>query len=110
VCLPPFEGFGLVPLECLALGTVPMGFHGNGALDYLDAVTGAGMTRYPDLDGAAARIDALVADPVAAAEISAAGPALAARYRRELFDERWTDALARFLGEAPSTTTSRQRG
>ncbi len=78
-----------------------MGFHGNGALDYLDAVTGAGMTRYPDLDGAVERIEALVADPVAAGELSAAGPAIAAAYRREIFDERWSDALSRFLGEAP---------
>ncbi len=100
VCLPPFEGFGLVPLESLALGTVPLGFHGNGALDYLDAVTGRGMTRYPELDDAAQRIEALVADPAAAEEVSAAGPEIAARYRREVFDERWTGELARFLAAA----------
>lgn len=103
ICLSPLEGFALVPLEALAMGTVPLGFHGNGALDYLDAVIGRGLTRYPDLDGVVDRIEWFVADTVAAEGVSNAGPRAAAPYRREIFDQRWTDELSRFLGEAPAT-------
>jgi hypothetical protein len=102
--LGPLHGFGLVPLESLALGTVPLGFHGQGALDYLDEVTGAGLTHYPDLDGVVARLERLVADPEAAATISAAGPDVAARYGPEVFERRWVDELAARLGESPDAS------
>ena len=102
VSLGPLHGFGLVPLESLALGTVPLGFHGGGSLDYLDDVVGAGLTYYPDLDGAIDRMEWLVSDLAAAERISAAGPAAAAPYRREVFDQHWVDELGRLLGEAPS--------
>ena len=102
VSLGPLHGFGLVPLESLALGTVPLGFHGNGARDYLDEVVGAGLTHYPDLDGVVDRIERLVADPAAAAAISEAGPIAAFPFRREVFESRWVDELSGWLGEPPT--------
>jgi hypothetical protein len=100
--LGPLHGFGLVPLESLALGTVPLGFHGQGALDYLDDVVGAGLTHYPDLDGVVDRLVRLLDDSAAAAAISTAGPAVAARFGPDEFERRWVEQLAALLGESPS--------
>jgi Glycosyl transferases group 1 len=97
VCLAPLEGFGLVPLEALAVGTVPIGFHGGGGRDYLDETVGAGMTQYPDLDGVADRMARLARDDAAALAISRAGPDIAAPFNRETFDRQWTDELERLV-------------
>jgi glycosyltransferase involved in cell wall biosynthesis len=109
ICLAPLEGFALVPLESLALGTVPLGFHGNGALDYLDDTTGQGLTRYPDLDGVVDRVERFVGDPAGAEVVARAGPGIAAPYRREVFDAHWTERLARFLGESPRPGSASER-
>jgi hypothetical protein len=101
VCLAPLEGFGLVPLEALAVGTVPIGFHGGGGRDYLDDTVGAGMTQYPDLDGVADRMARLARDDAAALAISQAGPQIAAPFNREAFDRQWTGELARLLESKP---------
>ncbi len=101
VCLAPLEGFGLVPLEALAVGTVPFGFHGGGARDYLDETVGAGLTQYPDLDGVADRMARLFHDESAALTISDAGPAVAAPFTRAAFDRNWIEELTQLLGEEP---------
>ncbi|MEI5687523.1 glycosyltransferase family 4 protein [Sphingomonas kyungheensis] len=82
------EGFGLPPLEAMALGCPTIASHAGA----MPEVCADGAMLVPALDAAAwrAAIRRLLADPEARAALSAAGRARAARFR-------WREAARRYL-------------
>ena len=91
------EGFGLVALEAMALGTTVLGFDGYGGRDFLRDGVNAACTAYGDFVGLATRIAATVGDPARAARLADGGHRTAAGYGYEPFREAWTARIAQFL-------------
>lgn len=87
--LTPAEGFGLLPLEAMAMGTVVLGFDGFGGRHYLRPGENALVRRYPDIDGVAQDLAAVLREPARAAGLRAAGAATAACYDYDRFRRRW---------------------
>jgi glycosyltransferase involved in cell wall biosynthesis len=54
------EGFGVVPLESVAMGTTVMGFDGLGGRDYMRPGINCAVTAYPGFEGLADRIVAVL--------------------------------------------------
>jgi len=97
VALSPCEGFGLVPLEAMALGATVLGFEGFGGRDYMRPGINCLTRAFPNLEGIAQDLVDCLRGPERAAEIAAQGPASAARYSRHRFDEAWRRQLDAWL-------------
>jgi len=92
------EGFGLVPLEAMAMGTVAIGYDAFGGRQYFRDGANAFVAPYPDIDGVVERVIAAVADAERAERVAAAGRATAAQYGYAAFRERWIEQFQRLLG------------
>lgn len=88
--LTPSEGFGLIPLEAMALGVTVAGFDGYGGREYMTPENCA-CRPYPDIEGAIANLTQLLADHEFAEAMSAAGILTAANYSKNVFEESWTN-------------------
>jgi hypothetical protein len=97
VSLSPAEGFGLVPLEAMAMGTTVTGFDGFGGRDYMASGKNCLVTSYPDVEGVARRLVAAVREPRLAEYLAEQGRLTAARFTYERFRAGWRDELQRFL-------------
>jgi len=99
--LAPSEGFGLMPLEAMALGCVVAGFDGFGGRDYLRPGSNCAVTAYADIEGVADQLNALLADPDEAVILAEAGrvTALAPQYTYQAFRENWCAVFEHFLAE-----------
>ncbi len=97
VASSPCEGFGLVPLEAMALGATVLGFDGFGGRDYMRPGINCLTRAFPNLEGIAQDLVDCLRGPERAAEIAAQGPASAARYSRHRFDEAWRRQLDAWL-------------
>lgn len=95
------EGFGLVPLEAMALGTLVVGYDGFGGRHYLRDAENCRVAPYPEIE----RVAQLLIDAVRAPEESAAlarrGPATAAKFSYAAFRDAWIDEFSRILRIAP---------
>jgi len=100
--LAPSEGFGLMPLEAMALGCAVVGFDGFGGRDYMRSGINCAVTTYADIEGVADRLQALLAKPNETATLAAAGQAtaLAPQYTYQSFRENWCAVFKRFLIES----------
>ncbi|SIQ52556.1 Glycosyl transferases group 1 [Rhizobium sp. RU35A] len=98
VSLSICEGFGLVPLEAMALGTMVLGFDGFGGRDYARPGVNCRVQPYPNLAGIAQDLVHCLRHPESTATIASHGPATAARYSQERFRESWRRELALMLG------------
>jgi hypothetical protein len=98
--LAPAEGFGLMPLEAMALGCTIVGFDGYGGRDYLLPGINCAVTAYADIEGVADRLLTLLASQDEAMMLAEAGrlSAGAPRYTYQAFRERWRGIFTRFLG------------
>jgi glycosyltransferase involved in cell wall biosynthesis len=97
--LAPSEGFGLMPLEAMALGCTVAGFDGFGSRDYLRPGINCAATAYANVERLADQLRALLADPDNAAILAEAGRATASvrQYTYQAFRENWCAVFKRFL-------------
>lgn len=100
LCLSPFEGFGLIPLEAMSCGTVVVGFHGGGGRSYYCSGWGmnALMCEYPDYRRLADYFAKLLRDYALARRLARRGRRTAADYSYEKFRSAWIKELAPLLG------------
>ena len=101
VTLSAAEGFGLVPLEAMALGTVVVGYDAFGGRHYLRSGENSLVAPYPDIDRVAEMLIAADADPTRSASIAAQGRATATHYSYAAFREKWIGEFSRVLRQEP---------
>jgi len=94
------EGFGLMPLEAMAMGTTVLGFDGYGGRDYMQPGINAGVAAYPDVEGLAKQIAEIIEDPVRGEAMAEAGRAMARAplYTYERFRTDWVEQFRRMFG------------
>jgi hypothetical protein len=97
VSLSPAEGFGLVPLEAMALGTTVIGFDAFGGREYMRPGKNCLVTPYPDIEGVAERLVAALGAPAFAERLAAAGRRTALQFGYQRFRDAWHDQFRRFL-------------
>lgn len=95
------EGFGLVPLEAMAMGTLVTGVDGLGGRDYLRPGENCLTGTITDLKPLPDTIARAFADEALAAACAARGYETAQRYGHGPFKEAWIGQFARFLGVEP---------
>lgn len=89
--LSPAEGFGLMPLEAMAMGATVIGFDGFGGRDYMLPGVNCDVTAFADIEGVADRIVRAIAEPDRAEALAKAGGETArqARYAYDHFRACW---------------------
>lgn len=95
--LSPAEGFGLIPLEAMAMGTTVLGFDGFGGRQYMQSGTNCLVTSYPDLGGLIHQVIAAVRDQALGQRLSKEGRVCAQAYKYSRFSAAWHGELGRFL-------------
>lgn len=95
------EGFGLVPLEAMALGTMVTGVDGLGGRDYLKPGENCLTASITDLNPLAETVARAFADETLAEACAAAGRQTAQGYGHGPFKSAWLKQFSAFLGEAP---------
>ncbi|TAN66294.1 MAG: glycosyltransferase family 1 protein [Magnetospirillum sp.] len=100
VTLSVAEGFGLMPLEAMAMGATLLGFDGIGGRDYMRSGVNCAVVAYPDLEGVAESILAALRAPDEAEALAMVGwaTATAPLYTQERFRADWSGQFARILG------------
>ena len=101
VTLSAAEGFGLVPLEAMAMGCTVIGYDGFGGRDYMRAGENCLVAPYPGIDRVVADVIAAVSDDRRSADIARRGHETAQRYSYAAFRAAWIDEFSRALGVAP---------
>jgi glycosyltransferase involved in cell wall biosynthesis len=97
VCLSATEGFGLVPLEAMAMGTTVIGFDGFGGSEYMKSGRNCLVTRYPDIEGVAERLVTALGAPVFAQRLAKGGRVTASHFTYARFRAAWNHELQHFL-------------
>jgi hypothetical protein len=97
------EGFGLVPLEAMAMGTLVCGYDGFGGRQYMRPGENCAVAPYPDVDLVAERLIAAVCDPQSGAQMAQRGRETAAHYSYAAFRRAWIDELRQALRIEPVT-------
>jgi len=97
VSLSPAEGFGLVPLEAMAMGTTVIGFDAFGGREYMNPGQNCLVTSYPDVEGVAERLVSALRAPAFAERLAEAGRLTASRFSRRRFHAAWHYEFRRFL-------------
>ena len=89
--LSPAEGFGLMPLEAMAMGTTVVGFDGFGGREYMRPGRNCAVVAYADMEGLAQRLKRVGEDLRHAARLAAAGHATGRsdRYSYARFRSDW---------------------
>ena len=91
------EGFGLVPLEAMAMGTMVVGYDGFGGRHYMRTGENCDVAPYPDIERVAELLIDATRTPGRSEEIAARGRTTAAQYSRESFRHSWIDEFRRVL-------------
>lgn len=91
------EGFGLVPLEAMAMGTTVVGFDGFGGRDYMRDGINCSVASYPDIEAVADKLIAITRSPEMAAQLAAEGRDTATQYTYARFRDAWTQELSGLL-------------
>lgn len=94
------EGFGLVPLEAMAMGATVIGYDGFGGRHYLRSGSNCAVAPYPDVEAIADMLIALTDDPVRAEALARRGRDTAAEFTYSRFRRSWTEELRGALGRA----------
>lgn len=102
--LVPHEGFGLMPLEAMAMGCTVLGFDGGGGRDYLRDGENCAVVGYPDIDGLIEKVVSVFEDPLLAASLALAGKrmATAGPYTYEHFRDSWRTIFSNRLNLVPT--------
>ena len=96
--LSPAEGFGLVPLEAMAMGAAVVGYDGFGGRHYMRDAENCAVASYPHIDRVADKLIELVERPDHARQLAKAGRETAAAYSYDRFRVDWINRLSRALG------------
>jgi hypothetical protein len=95
------EGFGLVPLEAMALGCAVIGYDGFGGRQYMRPNENCLVAPYPDIERVAAMLIAAVDDPTGSGRLAQRGRDTAREYSYAAFRRAWIDELATALRMPP---------
>jgi hypothetical protein len=95
--LSPAEGFGLVPLEAMGMGTIVLGFDGFGGREYMVPGHNCAVADYPNIRGVVDGIILAMRDPAAAQSMVLAGVETASQYTYKAFRNAWVHELDLFL-------------
>lgn len=100
------EGFGLVPLEAMAMGATVVGFDGFGGRDYMEPGTNCLIASYPDAEKVAHCLVIAMRDQALAERLAQAGRITAQRYSYARFRSAWHEQLLHLfeLGEKTHPT------
>lgn len=91
--LSPIEGFGLVPLEAMALGCTVMGFDGMGGSQYMQDRVNCSVSGFADLDSVVEKTHQVISCSNTAKDLAIAGAATARSYDFLTFKESWRPVL-----------------
>jgi glycosyltransferase involved in cell wall biosynthesis len=92
------EGFGLVPLEAMALGTLVCGYDGFGGRQYMRPDENCAVGAYPHVEIVAERLIAAVREPQRSARMAQHARETAAHYSYAAFRSAWIEEFKRVLG------------
>jgi glycosyltransferase involved in cell wall biosynthesis len=104
LALSAAEGFGLVPLEAMALGAAVVGYDGFGGRHYMRAGENCEVAAYPHIERVAELLIAAVANPERSEQIAQRGHQTAAQYSYAEFRRAWIEELRRALHIEPLST------
>ena len=99
------EGFGLVPLEAMAMGTLAVGYDGFGGRHYMRPGDNCLVAPYPRIEQVAEDLIAALRDPARGARIARRGCATAAAYSHAAFRRAWIEELRGALRIEPACAT-----
>lgn len=91
------EGFGLVALEAMALGTLVCGYDGFGGRQYMRPYENCATAPYPCIDLVAERLVAAVREPQRGAHLARNGRLMAKNYSYAAFRSAWIQELEQAL-------------
>jgi len=94
------EGFGLVPVEAMALGTIVAGYDAFGGRHYMRTGENCLVAPYPEIERVVDALIAVIDAPDRGAALVEAGRATAAQYSYAAFRTRWMAEFSRVLGIA----------
>jgi len=92
------EGFGLVPLEAMAMGTVVTGFDGVGGRMYMSTSHNCAVSPYPRLEPLADHFVNAVRNERFARKLARNGQATARRFTYPVFRKAWKAEFSNILG------------
>jgi glycosyltransferase involved in cell wall biosynthesis len=95
------EGFGLVPLEAMAMGALVIGYDGYGGRHYMRPNENCAVAPYPQIEHVADLLIAAVNDPVRSAEMAGRGRETAVQFTYAAFRLAWIDTLSTALKLRP---------
>ena len=95
------EGFGLVPLEAMAMGTTVIGYDGFGGRQYMRPNENCAVVPYPQIERVAELLIAAVRDPGPSEQMARRGRETAARYSYAAFRQAWIKEFSQALQIAP---------
>jgi len=97
------EGFGLMPLEAMGMGTTVLGFDGFGGRDYMRPGINCAVTAYPDVEKLVEQIATVLGDPGYAEALAEAGRMTANShvYSYKHFRAAWRKQFSLALGSLP---------
>lgn len=91
------EGFGLVPLESMALGTVVIGYDGFGGRHYMRPGENCAVAPYPEIERVSELLIEAVNNPEICAAMALRGLETAARFSYEAFRNAWIEEFNKVL-------------
>ncbi|MEP6485262.1 MAG: glycosyltransferase [Rudaea sp.] len=95
------EGFGLVPLEAMALGTAVVGYDGFGGRHYMRNGDNCAVASYPNIERVAELLIDAVQSPERSAAMAERGRMTATHYAYGAFRQAWKNYLSDVLKIAP---------
>ena len=96
------EGFGLVPLEAMAMGTAVAGYDAFGGRHYMRSGENCYVAPYPEIERVVDLLIEAVNAPERSAQVAQSGRETAQRYSYAVFRAAWVAELARALQLAPA--------
>jgi len=95
--LSPAEGFPLVPLEAMGMGTVMIGYDGFGGRHYMQPGINCAVAPYAQIERVAEHLISLSVSPERGLAMSLRGRETAKRYTYDAFRQRWIEELSRIV-------------
>ena len=102
--LSPAEGFGLMPLEAMAMGTVVVGFDGFGGRDFMRSGENCLVVPYCEIEDLAALMVSAINDTTVGQRLSDAGRITASKpeFHFPSFRDAWKREMTLFMSTAKS--------
>ncbi len=97
------EGFGLVPLEAMAMGCTVIGYDGFGGRQYMRPDENCLVAPYPQIERVAELLIAAVNDPARSAELARCGRDTATYYTYAAFRQAWIKEFSTIPGMSSLT-------